>query len=335
MTIDKSDSSFGIGTVSRLTGIPVDTLRIWERRYGAIVPRRSVQNRRFYSRADVARLLLIKQLVELGEPVGSVVQLGEMELRTRLEAHDDFQRQLTAAGGGIEAAAPLTALVYGEVLSHQMRQWTDQLTGMNIVGCFDVFGDFERTLTASRPDVAILEFPALRQEALQRISALLAHGQCRQWIVVYAFAASAVLERLRRLGVRLLRAPVTPAVLLETVLNAVGGPTPWVPAEPKGTVVPRRYDGRALAEIAALDPGLRCECPRHLVDLVARLQAFEQYSLDCEINSSRDAAVHARLYEMTAQARAMLEAALGYVLDSEGIQLTGDAVNSKTRVRAE
>ena len=47
--------TYPIRAVSRLTGISVDTLRAWERRYEAVVPGRG-QRGRSYSDADVARL---------------------------------------------------------------------------------------------------------------------------------------------------------------------------------------------------------------------------------------------------------------------------------------
>jgi hypothetical protein len=64
------------------------------------------------------------------------------------------------------------------------------------------------------------------------------------------------------------------------------------------------------------------------------LNAFEQYSLSCEQRNDRDAAIHARLYEMTAQARLMLEEALGFLLEQEGILLTGDEIAASRRGRA-
>ena len=41
MPEDKHESNYRIGAVSRLTGIPPDTLRVWERRYDLITPMRS------------------------------------------------------------------------------------------------------------------------------------------------------------------------------------------------------------------------------------------------------------------------------------------------------
>ena len=59
-------TAFKIGAVSRITNIPVDTLRIWERRYRVVVPFRSHNSDRLYQRDDINRLTLLKMLVDRG-----------------------------------------------------------------------------------------------------------------------------------------------------------------------------------------------------------------------------------------------------------------------------
>ena len=65
LTSDLSNT-FKIGVVSRITNIPVDTLRIWERRYSVVVPCRSEKADRLYKREDINRLTLLKLLVDKG-----------------------------------------------------------------------------------------------------------------------------------------------------------------------------------------------------------------------------------------------------------------------------
>jgi DNA-binding transcriptional MerR regulator/methylmalonyl-CoA mutase cobalamin-binding subunit len=69
-----------IGAVSRRTGLKPDLIRAWERRYGAVAPGRSDTRRRLYSDADVARLLLLKQVVDTGRSIGQVANLSNQEL---------------------------------------------------------------------------------------------------------------------------------------------------------------------------------------------------------------------------------------------------------------
>lgn len=74
---------YRIGAVSRLTGISTDTLRAWERRYGAVTPPRGGRSRD-YDQADVERLILLRRLVEKGHSIGSVARLPDEGLRAML-----------------------------------------------------------------------------------------------------------------------------------------------------------------------------------------------------------------------------------------------------------
>jgi DNA-binding transcriptional MerR regulator len=74
---------YPIRAVSKLTGIPVDTLRAWERRYGVVAPERDDRGR-LYSEADVERLRLLRQAVAAGHAIGRVAALSTEELRALL-----------------------------------------------------------------------------------------------------------------------------------------------------------------------------------------------------------------------------------------------------------
>ena len=86
MTIDEPTGArfaptYRSGTAARLAGIPVETLRVWERRYGVVGPGLSPRGHRLYATEDVSRLALIKQLVDLGSPIGSIATLPLASLR--------------------------------------------------------------------------------------------------------------------------------------------------------------------------------------------------------------------------------------------------------------
>jgi MerR family transcriptional regulator, light-induced transcriptional regulator len=74
---------YPIGAVSRLTGVAIDTLRIWERRYGVVTPARDERGR-MYSDADVRRLQLLSAAVARGHAIGRVAKLPDAELEALL-----------------------------------------------------------------------------------------------------------------------------------------------------------------------------------------------------------------------------------------------------------
>ncbi len=57
---------YGIGAVAKLTGLSDHTIRVWERRYEAVVAGRSDSGRRVYRTADVEKLRLLKLLTDKG-----------------------------------------------------------------------------------------------------------------------------------------------------------------------------------------------------------------------------------------------------------------------------
>jgi len=81
----RSPGKYPIRVVARLTGIPIDTLRAWERRYRAVEPGRDDRGR-LYADPDVQKLKLLRRLVERGHAIGRIANMGEAQLSQLLEA---------------------------------------------------------------------------------------------------------------------------------------------------------------------------------------------------------------------------------------------------------
>jgi MerR family transcriptional regulator, light-induced transcriptional regulator len=69
-----------IAAVERETGLPKDTLRVWERRYGFPQPLREPAGDRLYPLDQVERLKLIRRLLGAGRRPSKVVGLGSEDL---------------------------------------------------------------------------------------------------------------------------------------------------------------------------------------------------------------------------------------------------------------
>lgn len=89
-------TAYPISAVAKLTGIPLDTLRAWERRYGTVVPKR-VARGRVYSEEQIQRLLLLRKVVEQGHSIGQVAALGDRQLRELLEKSSSIAAGLSSA----------------------------------------------------------------------------------------------------------------------------------------------------------------------------------------------------------------------------------------------
>ena len=79
-----------IGELSRRVGLPADTLRAWERRYGLLSPERSAGGYRLYSEADEARLRRMVELLGTGLSAAEAARLAGAE---------------PATGGGVDGLA--------------------------------------------------------------------------------------------------------------------------------------------------------------------------------------------------------------------------------------
>ncbi len=65
-----------IGVVAERTGLSPDVLRVWERRYRVVTPKRSPGGQRIYSDADIERLLLLHRATRGGHGISHVASLS-------------------------------------------------------------------------------------------------------------------------------------------------------------------------------------------------------------------------------------------------------------------
>ena len=80
-TVQPTGPRFRIGAVSKTTGIPVTTLRIWETRYGAFSPVKTEGKQRLFEEQDVSKALLLKQLSGEGHAISAIANLDLAQLR--------------------------------------------------------------------------------------------------------------------------------------------------------------------------------------------------------------------------------------------------------------
>lgn len=73
-------AAFSIRVVANRTGLSVETLRMWERRYGFPKPARRPGGSRLYSETDVRRLDLLAAAVRAGYRPGDVVALADADV---------------------------------------------------------------------------------------------------------------------------------------------------------------------------------------------------------------------------------------------------------------
>lgn len=308
---------YQISAVARLTGLPAPNIRIWEKRYGAVVPQRTDSKRRLYSAGDIQRLTFLKALVDRGHAIGTIAPLSNEQLEWRLRS----ERSVTG-----RADAECRIYVVGPRLQLQSADWPSQLAGTVVVGSSSTLN--EAVAASEEADVLVVECATLFAEDLPLVQDLVEQLGAVRAVIVYEFAQQATLKRIERglKGITALQAPVKNDEL-RVVLGAekalAGSTTPLVPIEEgvQGDIPARLFTDHQLAAAAQLSTAIECECPQHLGRLLSSLTAFEAYSAACESRSPEDEALHSFLHQTTAEARLMMEKALAKLIEAEGIRL--------------
>jgi methanogenic corrinoid protein MtbC1 len=110
--------SLNIAALTKRTGVPQDTIRKWEQRYGVLKPERTPGGQRRYSELDVARIEWLKARLEEGYRIGEAASLLGTGERVPLSA-DELRQEIVDAtvrsdvsglGNLVEQAVSLASL---------------------------------------------------------------------------------------------------------------------------------------------------------------------------------------------------------------------------------
>ena len=75
---------YSIKDIEKMSGIKAHTIRIWERRYGMVIPKRTETNIRYYSDEDLRELLNISILNKNGMKISNIAELDKDEIEKRV-----------------------------------------------------------------------------------------------------------------------------------------------------------------------------------------------------------------------------------------------------------
>ncbi len=313
------DGLYRIATVSYLTGIPVQTLRVWESRHAVVQPTRSAGNVRLYRRADIERLSLVKAAVDAGQAISTVATLTDRQIKARFKEAPAPAAKVRKAGCRVlVVGAALTS-----VLKTAWRARSDVRVQASIrtLAELDTETDIELGALPSM-DAVIVDAPVLRNDLPAALRQLRMATQAPVLIVVYGFGSRQILARLDNANVIALAAPADPAQIARMCqLGLAIDPAPPAAFSQMlmHSAAARRYDEAFLQQLSQMPSKVQCECPNHLADLLTKLNAFERYSLECESTNIKDAAMHAMMYSASGHCREFLEEVLRRLMAHEGI----------------
>ena len=300
------------GVAARLAGLPVETLRVWERRYALSDTDRSAHGQRLYSAEQVRRLGLLKQLVDQGHPIGVLAglplrQLEEMTVSQALpqEATDKLIR----------------VALLGESLIRRLSAGGRDSLGLVIRASCAKLAHAESVLQDAQADLLLVELSELDQSAVPQIAAAGRACGAVAVVVLYRFCASATIRQLRAQGCLVARVPPELGELLLLCRAALANARPSLRERRTEAARPRRFSEEALMAIGVAANSVDCECPRHLADILMTVGSFERYSAQCASRNEEDAQLHATLQLAAGQALTILEEAMERLARAEGLPL--------------
>ena len=299
--MDDEDDLYRIGTIAQLSGIAVERLRAWERRYG-LEPAHKAGKTRFYSGAQLERLQRIKRLIDQGHPISTLVELTDAQLEERLS--NQRRARLSPARAGLIGPNLL-------VLEHQQTE----ASRLDVRGRWANVDAFLEDPTAAEPlDVVVVQLPVLLSDTLTRVGRFQPEARL---VALYQFATPKHLAAVQEQGIPTLTWPAAWREIEHACATTAG-----MPLRAARAAVRRFSDEQLIAIAASSTDGSRC--PAHLVELISSLNAFAEYSLACadDVDDANDAARYQRVHTDTTQARAQLELALEVLADAEQLLAT-------------
>jgi len=313
----KTLTSFKIGAVSRITNIPIDTLRIWERRYSVVVPIRSNNSDRQYRNDDINRLTLLKMLVDRGHSIGSIAPLANEKLIERLEIHD--QNKIRTKSD--DTKKNVRVVVIGEVLSLQLEHFDIAESDYSFIGLYRNETDFTANKQDDAIDILIYECPAIQGDHVKEIDALFKNSGAKQLMLIYGFTNSAAKKLLRKTDFTYIQAPITIDHLNKEINdliteNNISEENNFV-SDLDSKAPLRTYSNNELIKLSSASATIKCECPQHLSSMILKLIQFEIYSDECATRFKKDGDLHKLLGNLTGHARSIMEQALKKVIEAE------------------
>jgi len=314
----KKELHFGIAAVAARTGLSMQLIRVWEKRYGCLKAKRTKTNRRVYDAEDITRLMLLKKLTALGHAISGIAKLNIPALTNRLQSAESLIPALPHPGAGSNR----TILIIGPRFQQGLGE--NAIHQSSIIGAYSDLPAATASKQLPKADLLVVDSKTFDINTVEELRKVIRTSWAKRTILVHHFKTSAevlpLVSELKHLT--LLKAPVTNTHLRRecvVLLNQLN-PIP-VPVPPGGNrpIPDRLYQDAQLLKVAQFASAVGCECPHHIADLLKLLTGFEKYSADCADKNPRDAQLHHFLHRTTSHVRRLMEEALRYLVSVEGM----------------
>ncbi|MGV3743428.1 MAG: MerR family transcriptional regulator [Burkholderiaceae bacterium] len=298
------------GVAARMAGLPVETLRVWERRYGLSNAERSEHGQRLYSADQIERLRLLKNLVDQGHPIGLIAVLSVEQLR---ELSGGASSESISAG-------PVRVALVGPSLRERLAAGGRESLQIDVRSSSANLDQAMAVLPDAGAEVLVVEMSELDAAAIPHILAARQAAAVQAVVVLYRFCPSATIRQLRMHECLVARVPADPGELVMLCRTALVGQRVAAKKEANPELTAPRFDVDALTTFATANNKIGCECPRHLAEILLMVGSFERYSAQCASRNPEDERLHQELGHAAGQARGILEQAMERLVRAEGLK---------------
>ncbi len=191
---------YSIKDLEKLSGIKAHTIRVWEQRYGIIVPRRTKTNIRYYEDDDLKLLLNIALLNKNGTKISKIAEMSSEEIVEKVaeisEINGKFGTQLDAL---TLSMIEMDEHKFDRIISANMRQLGFERTMLEIIYPFldklnllwltgsmsPVQENFISYLIRQKIIVAIDEEPLVSGDNVQKFMIYLPEGEKQELSLLF------------------------------------------------------------------------------------------------------------------------------------------------------
>ena len=293
---------YRIGTVSALTGLSVERLRAWERRYD-LSPAHKSGRTRFYDKSQLDRFKVIKRLIDLGHPISSLVELDQNQLETRLR-HQSLEESEFHNATVLFQDRPMVGLIGPNLLL--LEQKTSAASDESQQGSIEIAARWANVDAFKSEqdqvedlDVIVIQLPVLNTQPIELVKEYFPKSKV---IVLYQFTRADIISQIQSLKIPTIKWPVLWIEIEHMCVNGhrllKGNKHP----------TPRKFSDEELIAIASSSDDTT-GCPEYVVESIHQLNALATYSHECG-KEFKDSSSMQALHASTTHARAELEIAL-------------------------
>ena len=262
-----SEDLYRIGTVAALTGVAVERLRAWERRYD-FKPTYKSGKTRFYSEEQLSRLKKIKQLTDLGYTISRLITLTDVELHEKLSSVTKIEDQTAIEKK--TGRRPKVCLIGASLLSQEQTEKVSER--IEITSRWANIESFNTNHDeAMTTDIIVALVPVLIPYVIENIEN---KSPSSQLIILYQFATSEQISYFEQKPTVVLNWPVDWQQIEYQCANLFGLP------KLQGNMHPRYFSDEELIAMSVSDSSNEGSI-KHLVNEINQLNALAQYLSSC------------------------------------------------------